>query len=737
MKRFTALICLIFSIIANAYSGDYSGVRMGVYTDPETEIRLNDNLANLFEDFRGESPIDFYLTGPRRSFMFHESIAGVSTATVIGPFGVLYTHHFDPPVPSSGVVFFNAPPGAYKFRSTNSVGQITEVRAKIALVEPALLEERSFITFNKGSNTLNLHIAAKASTSEGINQLELFKDGSPAGSYRGKGSDQTYTFEIQLSPTAGPAQFILQLSDLRTNYRQIRFELDPSAIFKSHKKELESDSRVYLSDLQIKAGPSKPWRTVPEGKKYVLHVGNGITMVFSEVTAPGEISLTWTTTRPPNGYKDAYGATMILKSWNGLKFKKAWLIIDYRGLALTPDQAERLKLVRAENPREGTYPEMPATNNLPKKRVTATLDGLGKYMLAAPEFPSSKSSQAPGTAKTPPEMEFLSGVTLKAGKFGLNSPELRELIRNLKGRDLLPVSNVYRFSPENTVLEPSGVLTMRYSDRTLSALGVSEDTLALYGLSLDGDSMSRLPYLTQDKDGNVLTARVPQVYPLFAVVGSSKQAENQPPLFYPDGIPPTSKVSFSGPQSGEYISARTRIILTAEDARVPDVLTSGLKGIYYVIQSPSTPMENVQISTYTQSFSLPEGETKFTYMSEDKAGNFEFPKTITLNVDDTPPVTNAVISGEAVSPKRKASITETQKIHLVAKDPLSNGTRSGVRRTFYTVDTPPSTSRSASKYSGPFSLQKGSHTLYYFSTDKVGNMETINSATITVTGKKQ
>jgi hypothetical protein len=734
MKKAIALIFILLTISMPCESGDYRKVKIGIYTDSETELRLNDNLAGLFDNYRGNRPIEFYLTGSRRSFIFEEKLAGVSSITVSGPFGIAYSHLFEPPAPSTGVVLLNLPPGAYKFQSTNSVGQVTEIRARIAEVEPVLLRERSFLSFNNSSKAFDVHIEVDAAASEGIRKLELFHNGEAAATANVKGTELRHAFDVRIPQPYHPADFIIQLSDQRDNYRQIRFRVDPKSAPGHQTGEPKLPTRVSFKSARINAERSKPWRTVPKGKSYVLNFGNGVSVIFADVRKTGEVSLTWTTARPPAGYEDAFGASIILQGWNGLEFGKAWLSIDHAALPLSSDQAGRLKVVRVEDPREGRYLDMPPVKRSKTRRITAELKGFGKYMLAVPEFRSTQVTQSQTKNNGLQEIELLCGESLTLERFDLNSPEGQRLIKTLKERDLLPVSHAYRIRPDNITLEPSGALTMRYADRILAALGVSEDSVALYGLSLDGDA-SRLPYLTLDKESNTLTARVPHTYPLFAVVGSSKQAENQPPQFYPDGIPPTSKLTLSGPQSGEYISTRTHIVLTAEDARVPDVLTSGLKGIYYVLQSPDIPQDEISISTYVHPFTLDEGVTTFTYMAQDKAENYEFPKTTTLRADGTPPRTTLLVSGKPAVPGKELRLTATDKIQLAAVDPVSNGTNSGIKTVFYSVDKPPSKSLSTSVYSVPISLPKGPHTLYYFSSDKVGNMEPINSITLTVTGR--
>ncbi len=83
-----------------------------------------------------------------------------------------------------------------------------------------------------------------------------------------------------------------------------------------------------------------------------------------------------------------------------------------------------------------------------------------------------------------------------------------------------------------------------------------------------------------------------------------------------------------------------------------------------------------------------------------------------------------------------------------AVDPLSNGVASGAGPSFYVIDVDPFSLACAGTaldptqtngtcaneaYDGPFTLSVGTHTIYYFSEDNVGNQENVNVASVTVT----
>lgn len=609
---------------------NYANVKFGPYTNAAHEDDVIGNLAPLMERCTGKRLPQVYLTGRRRAFSFGGNFAKVSTVTITGPYGVVYTHQFDPPVPSTGMAIYDLPPGPYSIRSYNEVGMETESKIWIAEIEPELDLEGVHGTVKGKRDSVRVHLPVKARASEGLHRVELIQNGKLTGVVHGNGRVFTGAFDADISlERSASTQFILQVSDLKGNYRQLRFSLRTAGI----PSLPGTEERIPLADRISLQGGSRPWRTVPEGKKYELLIGNGLALRFKNVSNSGEVSSTLTTMRPKNGYFDAIGAAFILRAWNGLKFKSAQLTIDYAGLDLSPGQISALKIVKADSPLKGIYPEMPARNRKSRHQITANLTDLGTYILQTTPFKSPHILSIPKRGKgKKTRIEFISGATAKLSSFDMSSDKGRRILMMLKSRNMLPVGDVYSVWPEDMDLDPSGAVYMRYMDSSVSALGMQEDSLAIY--TLDPDRLYRLPYLTSDTEGNLLTAMVPRTYAVFAVIGSSVQAENVPPEFYPDRIPPSSDIAFDGPKEGENISTSTRIVLTAKDPQYPSVLTSGLKGIYYFIQPEKPSRENIQLSTYTQPFTLPEGEYTLQYLSEDKAGNYEFPKSIKLSVEE-------------------------------------------------------------------------------------------------------
>jgi len=289
------------------------------------------------------------------------------------------------------------------------------------------------------------------------------------GGVPGTGKETVASFDTSIPSSAGSTQFIIQISDQKGNYRQLRFELDNEKT----KRRLKPGVKLPFADMALHIGTSRPWRTVPEAGTYRLLLGNGLFLTFKNVIKAGEVSITWTSARPPNGYLEALGSTFILRSWNGLQFDHVSLAVDSGDLKLTPSQLAALKILRVDDPRSGKYVEMPARRQAGKREFDAELRTLGKYMLAAPLYKNGHSSSMPGGAKVNgPEVEFLSGVETKLALFDLKSKEGLRLINILKEQNRLPVGNIYRIWPEEQALEPSGVLKMRYSDKAVSALGM-------------------------------------------------------------------------------------------------------------------------------------------------------------------------------------------------------------------------------------------------------------------------
>jgi len=106
-----------------------------------------------------------------------------------------------------------------------------------------------------------------------------------------------------------------------------------------------------------------------------------------------------------------------------------------------------------------------------------------------------------------------------------------------------------------------------------------------------------------------------------------------------------------------------------------------------------------------------EGQTTATFFATDSAGNVEMTRTVTVKIDQTPPVTTATLAGTAggggwfISPV---------KVTLAGTDALS-----GVAYTSFSID-----GGTAQTYAVPFTISAdGTHTGSFSSTDVAGNAE--------------
>jgi len=100
-----------------------------------------------------------------------------------------------------------------------------------------------------------------------------------------------------------------------------------------------------------------------------------------------------------------------------------------------------------------------------------------------------------------------------------------------------------------------------------------------------------------------------------------------------------------------------------------------------------------------------EGEHVIEWRSLDRAGNLEDVSSMALTVDDTPPTTT-------ITQTEVQAATETV-ITLPATD-----SGCGVNVTMYRID-----GGGWTVYTGGFTLAEGEHTIYYYSIDKLGNVE--------------
>lgn len=499
-------------------------------------------------------------------------------------------------------------------------------------------------------------------------------------------------------------------------------------------------------------------QNVAEGSNIEIPLGRFGRISFAKVDSGGQISAKLETTRAPNGYAPSSQSLdySIAQDGNLVFSGPAHLTLKYDPSNLSGAQESGLKFLRVVDPATGNYEELPASVDTAAKTISADVTSFSKFMVAAPEFSVPQTAQSQNSVNGAPELEFMAGSPVSLSQYDISGTVGQTMLAELKAADKLPIGNVYSISATTDTFEPSGAIKMRYSAGAPGMLGVSEDSLAIYALNENGD-LSQLPYQTLDKDNKVLTARVPSpAYSLFAVLASSQQIENTPPSVYPDGIPPQTTVSFNGPAlpatDGTFISSSTTIVLTAADQQVASVVTSGVSLTNYILAPDSA---TVEVSTYTGPFTLPEGAHPMYYMSVDNAGNYEFPQGTTVYVDATPPETQLSASLITVSTFVPNYAVISGSVSLTAADPLVNGVQSGLYGTFYLVDgnfadcpgfaqflanptgqqfnfSGPAGACGNPRYSGPFTLSLGTHTVQYFSVDNVANIESLRTYQLSV-----
>jgi hypothetical protein len=174
-----------------------------------------------------------------------------------------------------------------------------------------------------------------------------------------------------------------------------------------------------------------------------------------------------------------------------------------------------------------------------------------------------------------------------------------------------------------------------------------------------------------------------------------------------DTTPPTTTSALSGTVGSEgwYVSNVT-ITLTAFDG------TSGVASVRYRVDGGAW-------LAYSGPFAVHEGVHVIDYFATDAAGLSEPLQTVTVQVDTTPPVTGAELSGTAGA---DGWFVSNVTVSLNASDATS-----GPASVTYRLD-----GGSWSLYAAPFVLADGVHTVEFFATDVAGNAEPMRSLSIAI-----
>lgn len=183
-----------------------------------------------------------------------------------------------------------------------------------------------------------------------------------------------------------------------------------------------------------------------------------------------------------------------------------------------------------------------------------------------------------------------------------------------------------------------------------------------------------------------------------------------------DTSPPTTTAALAGTQAGANVYVGSvQVTLSATD---PDGASDVAATHYQVdggtVLSYGGPFTISSTSSHTVSF-----------YSVDKTGNTETTKSVTFSIippDTSPPTTAASLSGSLISTNLYYGSVQ---VALSATDPDG---ASDVAATYYQVD-----GGASQTYSSPISVSGlGSHTVSFYSVDKIGNKETAHSVAFTI-----
>ena len=192
-----------------------------------------------------------------------------------------------------------------------------------------------------------------------------------------------------------------------------------------------------------------------------------------------------------------------------------------------------------------------------------------------------------------------------------------------------------------------------------------------------------------------------------------------------DIIPPRTTISAGDPKYVDitlYARYDTPFALTAVDDLVVagDGNGLGVDNTYYNIDNNSPII-------YSVSFAIPdEGEHQIYYYSDDIIGNIETPNTLSLTIDNTPPITAISIADTLYTEEGIVYANEDVTVELNPEDqPLLS---SGVQYTKYRTNN-----GIWLDYAGLFNLptsKEGTFIIEYYSIDNVNNEEQVKSQTV-------
>ena len=189
--------------------------------------------------------------------------------------------------------------------------------------------------------------------------------------------------------------------------------------------------------------------------------------------------------------------------------------------------------------------------------------------------------------------------------------------------------------------------------------------------------------------------------------------------FYIDKTSPISSVTVGTPQhridNTLFVTGSTSFTLSGKDE---GVVSSGIERLEYSLNSGEwTPYQ----SSFALS-SLDDGEVLIKFHAIDRAGNIEPDQTLSVTIDNTPPVSMVVIDDPKYIDADMTYITSSTILRIETTD-----TGAGVERVEYRIDTSPWQIYAPFKVAG-----EGVHTIYYRASDYLRNASETGSLQVIV-----
>lgn len=246
---------------------------------------------------------------------------------------------------------------------------------------------------------------------------------------------------------------------------------------------------------------------------------------------------------------------------------------------------------------------------------------------------------------------------------------------------------------------------------------------------------------------------------LTCTVGADEAVAQSPgtSLFFTavkDGLAPRSSPAYEGDSfeltdGSLVVSTRTLVTLEASDPAENGHVDSGVTATYMKHDGVFVSTSEAGVERYTgQPFTLSEGISTFSFVSEDFFHNLEPLQRATVAVDGTPPTSSLSLTGPMVVEPSRVIVGPQTLFSLSSADPISNGVSAGTAAVAMLIDetvescglaldeTPvivpgaPPGSCGNPIYSAPFSIGSGSHTLGYFGVDNVLNAGVLQSTVV-------